>query len=142
MTMMYVRPKTMYFEGLEKRWTRSTKYDYYTDEMATIGQDEVLNREVYLAHGTPAGTFGYQNRYDDFRRMESTVSGEFRSSPLNGMHMARDFSSDPALDNSFITCNPTNRIYQDTAVAQCRAFVRHSVQARRLVHPTGKPSLV
>lgn len=87
-------------------------------------------------HGDPTLTWGYQDRYDEYRRMESGVSGEFRST-LNMWHMARDFSSAPTLNSSFVTSNPTNRVYNSTSTDQIYAMCMHSIQARRMVAKTG-----
>ena len=129
-TLMSVRPKTIYTDGLSRMWSRSTYLDYYQKELATIGQQEILNKEVRLAHSAPDGTFGYQDRYDEYRRIESTISGEFRDI-LNYWHMSRSFASDPALNSSFVTCNPTTRIFAATENDPLYVMARHSIQARR-----------
>lgn len=137
-TLMSVIPKTMYVQGLARHWSRSIKEDFWQRELEKIGQQPILNKELYAAHTTPNGTFGYQDRYDEYRRVESRVSGEFRST-LNDWHMGRIFGSDPALNSSFITANPTNRVYQSTATDQLYCMINHSIQARRLVAKVGKP---
>lgn len=135
-TMMSVLPKTIYSQGLSRTWNRRTKEDFYQKELAHIGQQEVLNKEVYAAHATPSGTFGFQDRYDEYRRTESSIAGEFRTT-LNHWHMARIFSSDPTLNSSFVTSNPTNRVYASTSTNQLYMLVNHSIQARRLISPVG-----
>ena len=135
-SLMSVRPKTIYMNGLFRTWNRRTKYDFYQRELEHIGQQEVLNKEVYAAHATPDGVFGYQDRYDEYRRAESRVSGEFRTT-LNYWHMARDFGSTPALNATFVGCVPTNRIYASTATNQLYVHCRHSILARRLVAARG-----
>lgn len=109
-SMLSVLPKTMYQQGLHRTWNRRTKEDFFQKELQHIGQQEVLNKELYAPHTTPDGTFGYQDRYDEYRRNPSRVSGEFRTSALDYWHMARQFSSDPALNSSFVTSDPTKRI--------------------------------
>ena len=101
-----VKPKTIYAQGLPRTWNGRTKEDFYQKEFAHIGQQEVLNKEVYAAHTKPNGTFGFQDRYDEYRRMESTIAGEFRTT-LNFWHMARIFASDPALNADFVKSVPT-----------------------------------
>lgn len=138
-TLMSVVPKTMYTQGLARHWSREIKEDFWQRELERIGQQPVLNKELYAAHSSPDGTFGYQDRYDEYRRMESRVSGEFRTT-LNDWHMARIFSGDPALNASFVTANPTDRVYQSTATDQLYCMVNHSLQARRLVSRVGTPA--
>jgi len=131
-----VKPRTVYMQGLPRTWNRRTKEDFWQRELQHIGQQEVQYKEVYAAHSTPDATFGFQDRYDEYRRIESSVAGEFRST-LKDWHMARDFSSDPALNADFIKSNPTTRVYQSTATDQLYIMAAHSIQARRLVAGAG-----
>ena len=62
MSMMSVLPKTIYTQGLQRHWNRRTKEDFWQKELEHIGQQEILNKELYLPHDTPEGTFGYQER--------------------------------------------------------------------------------
>lgn len=137
-TLMSMRPRTMYMQGVSKGWTRSTKEDFWQREFEQLGSQEVLNKEVYAAHATPDGVFGYQDRYDEYRRMESSVAGDFRSSVLNHWHMARSFSSDPALNSAFVTANPTSRIFAASTNDTMYCMANHSIQARRLVSKLAK----
>lgn len=137
MTMMSVRPKTMYMQGLSRGWNRRTKEDYWQKELQHIGQDNILNKEIYAAHATPDGTFGWQDRYDEYRKQESNVAGEFRTTSLNYWHLARDFSSDPALNGTFVTSTPTKRVFAAPSADCLYVMAKHSIQARRLVAQTG-----
>jgi len=138
MSLLSVRPKTIYMQGLSRMWNRRAKEDFWQKELEAIGQQAVLNKEVYAHHATPEGTFGYQDRYDEYRRQESTVAGEFRTSTLNHWHMAREFSSDPALNATFVKSVPTERTFAVPSEDVLYIYARHSVQARRLVAQTGK----
>lgn len=136
-TLCTVRPKTIYGNGLFRHWNRRTKEDYWQKELQHIGQQEVLNKEVYFGHTTPDGVFGYQDRYDEYRRQESSIAGEFRTSTLNFWHMARIFSSSPALNAAFIDCIPTERTFAVPSEDVLYIMARHQIQARRLVASTG-----
>lgn len=138
MTTMSVRPKTIYMQGLNRTWNRRTKEDFWQQELQHIGQQEVLNKEVYAPHSDPNGVFGFQDRYDEYRRQESSVSGEFRTTELNYWHMAREFSGDVALNSSFVRCVPTDRNFPAPSNDVLYIMARHSIQARRLVAATGK----
>ena len=135
-TLMWVRPKTIYGQGLFRTWNRRTKEDFWQRELEHIGQQPILNKELYAPHASPNGTFGYQDRYDEYRRSESRISGEFRT-VLDSWHMARIFASDPALNSTFVSANPTDRIYASTNTDELYIYVKHSIQARRLVAKTG-----
>lgn len=141
MSLMSVLPKTMYVNGLPRHWSKTTKEDYWQKELEHIGQQAILNKEAYLAHATPAGTFGYQDRYDEYRRQESTVHGLFRTT-LNTWHMGRIFASDPSLNSTFVQSSPTTRIYQAVSGSdQLLIMAMHSLQARRLVSKIGTSSI-
>lgn len=137
-TLLSVRPKTIYANGLFRHWNRRTKYDFWQPELQHIGQQPILNKEVYSAHASPDATFGYQDRYDEYRRCESRVSGEFRTTTLDFWHLARIFSSAPALNSSFVTSVPTERSFAVPSedVLTIQAF--HGIQARRLLTPVGR----
>lgn len=136
-SMLSARPKTIYQQGLARMWNRRTKEDFWQKELEAIGQQQILNKEIYVDHATPEGTFGYQDRYDEYRRNESCVSGEFRT-VLNHWHMAREFSSDPALNSSFVQCVPTERTFAVPGQDVLWIMAKHSVQARRMVAKTGR----
>lgn len=135
-SIMSVLPKTIYASGLPRMWSRTVKEDFWQKELQHIGQQEVLNKEVYAAHATPNGVFGYQDRYDEYRRSESGIAGEFRST-LNYWHMARIFGTTPALNNTFVQANPTKRVLASSATDGLYVMANHSIQARRLVAGKG-----
>lgn len=135
-SLISIRPKTMYIQGLRRTFNRTTKEDYWQKELEHIGQQAVLNKEVYLAHATPDGTFGYQDRYDEYRREESWVSGEFRST-LNMWHFARSFASDPALNATFVKCVPSEAPFAVNSSNTMWLMIKNSVQARRMLAHTG-----
>lgn len=137
-TLFSVRPRTMYVQGIARTWNRRTKEDFWQRELQHIGQQEILNKELFAPHATPNGTFGYQDRYDEYRRAESYVSGEFRTTALDFWHMARLFASTPALNSSFVTSNPTKRINAVQTEDSLWVMVNHSLQARRQVAGSGR----
>lgn len=137
LSFISVLPKTMYMQGLQRTWNRRTKEDFWQPELQFIGQQEVLNKELYAAHGTPDGVFGYQDRYDDYRRMESSVSGEFRTTELDFWHMARIFGTAPALNEDFVKSNPTKRINAVQTEDVLWMMTSHSIQARRKLVKSG-----
>lgn len=136
-SLMLVRPKTIYAQGLFRHWNRRTKEEFFQRELQHIGQQEVLNKEVYAPHASPNATFGYQDRYDEYRRSESLVSGEFRTTALDFWHLARIFGSTPALNASFVSSVPTKRIFASTDTDGLYITCKHSIQARRMVARVG-----
>lgn len=136
MSFMVIRPRSIYMQAINRMWLRRTKEDFWQKELEHIGQQEITNKEIYAMHATPDGVFGYQDRYDEYRRMESSVSGEFRTQ-LDYWHMARDFASPPVLNEAFVAAYPTDRVYAATDSHQIYAMCMHSIQARRMLAATG-----
>jgi len=131
-TLLSVKPRTMYAQGLPRTWSRRTKEDYFQKELQHIGQQEVYNREVYWPGDAEDGVFGYQDRYDEYRRTESAIAGQFRST-LDFWHYARLFASAPTLNSDFIRSTPTKRVNAVQSEDVLWIMANHSMQARRLV---------
>ncbi|AXL15476.1 major capsid protein [Microviridae sp.] len=140
MSLMSVVPKAMYMDGLHKKFHRETKEDYFQKELQFIGDQAVENKEIYASHSLRTETFGYQQRYDEYRQNPSSIHGEFRNTELNYWHYGRDFQSDVALNQSFIDAVPTDRVYAATDKDQMYIMSNHSIQARRMLakYPTPK----
>lgn len=102
-----------------------------------MGQQAIQNREVDVSIASPDAAWGWQDRYDEYRRAFSTVSGEFRTSTLNYWHFARDLGSGAALNSAFVTCNPSERTFAVPSQDVLYVMARHSIQARRLVAKSG-----
>lgn len=141
-TMMTVRPKPIYVNGLDKKFFKTTKEDYYQKELEHVGQQEVYNKEIYAAHSDPDGVFGYNNRYADYHHESSRVSAEFRNSTSYDWHLGRIFSSDPALNQTFVECDPSKRVFAEQTEDALQVMVNHSVQARRMCKPSPVGKLV
>lgn len=108
-----------YQQGLPRHFSRQTKFDFYWPALAHLGEQSILNKEIY-AQGTTAddSVFGYQERYAEYRYKPSFVTGQMRSNfaqSLDTWHLAQDFGSLPALNSSFIEENPP--VDRVTAVA-------------------------
>lgn len=140
MTLLSVVPKAQYMDSLHRMFTRETKYDFFQRELQLVGEQEVLNREVQMSHSSPDGTFGYRPRYDSYRWLPSTIHGDFRSDEL-AWHMARDLSGgDVALNSSFVTCSPTDRVWASTSLDPLKINLVHNISAMRPIikHPRYK----
>ena len=138
LTFMMVQPIPVYAQGLPRLWNRRFKEDFWQQELEHIGEQEVLNKELYAASEEPDGVFGYQDRYDEYRSHESSISGEFRDT-LDYWHMARIFDNQPTLNQSFVYGAPTNRVFMEQTQNQLYCMINHSIQARRLVSRRGNP---
>ena len=138
--MMYIVPDTTYFQGIAPKFSKVDRYDYFQPLLAHIGEQPVLNKEVY-ADGTSQdnNVFGYLPIYDEYRHELNTVAGEMKNT-LDYWHLGRKFSNRPALNSTFIACDPANRIFtQLDNDEQVIAHVYNSVIAQRKVPYYGTP---
>ena len=99
-----------YQQGINRFFSKRTRYDYYWPALAHLGEQTILNKEIY-AQGTADDdlTFGYQERYAEYRYKPSQITGKFRSNAtgtLDSWHLAQNFGSLPSLNSSFIEENP------------------------------------
>ena len=99
-----------YQQGINRFFSKRTRYDYYWPALAHLGEQSILNKEIYT-QGTSADdqVFGYQERYAEYRYKPSMITGKFRSNAtgtLDSWHLAQDFSSLPQLNSTFIEENP------------------------------------
>lgn len=134
-SVMSVRPKAMYMNGVGRMWTRETKEDYFQRELESIGQQEVHGRELHYADTNQ--TWGYSDRYAEYRSVPSTVAGDFRDN-LDYWHLARNFgSTPPALNGQFLSASEASpRIFADQVSDHFWIMAYHNVQARRMVRRT------
>jgi len=105
-----VRADLTYQQGLQKMWSRSTRYDFYFPAFATLGEQAVLNQEIYVTGDTTdTGVFGYQERWAEYRYYPSRISSLFRSTAagtIDGWHLAQKFTALPTLNTTFIQDTP------------------------------------
>lgn len=131
-SLMSVRPKTMYEDMVPRQFRRYDPMQYWQKELEVLPWQEVYQDEVHT-DGDPATIFGYVPRYEEYRHAMSYVSGSFAGGTENDWHMARSFASVPTLNDSFVECTPTDRVYADTSMPELLINVRHELRAMRLV---------
>lgn len=105
-----VRADLTYQQGLHKMFSRRTRNDFYLPALANLGEQAVLNKEIYT-QGTAADdqVFGYQERWAEYRHFPSKITGKFRSTyatPLDAWHLSQKFTALPTLNSTFIEDNP------------------------------------
>lgn len=108
MGILSIVPRTSYSQGLPRVWTAFDKTDWYFPEFAHLGEQAVLNKEVYYdptvvqsIDNPNDGVFGYQGRFTELRYVPSSVHGEMKSD-LSYWHFGRIFNSQPKLNASFV----------------------------------------
>ena len=105
-----VRADLTYQQGINKMWSRKTVLDFYWPSFAHLGEQAVLNKEIY-AQGSSQDdeVFGYQERYGEYRYKPSMITGKFRSTyaqSLDAWHFSQKFENLPSLSNQFIQDHP------------------------------------
>ena len=109
--LLSVRADLTYQQGMNRMWSRRTRYDYAMPVLAHLGEQAVLRKEIY-ANGTDANdlvVFGYQERFGEYRYGQSLITGKFRSTyatPLDMWHLSQEFGTAPTLGPTFIEENP------------------------------------
>jgi len=126
--LVSVRADLTYQQGLHKMWTRSTRYDFYFPAFAMLGEQSVLNQEIYVTGDTSdTSVFGYQERWAEYRYNPSRISSLFRSTAsgtIDGWHLAQKFTSVPTLNSTFIVDNPpVSRVVAVGAAANGQQFI-------------------
>ena len=137
-----------YQQGLQRHWSRQTRYDFYWPALAHLGEQAILNQEIY-AQGTSAdeNTFGYQERYAEYRYKPSQITGKFRSTvssgSLDNWHLAQDFSALPSLNSSFIEENPpVDRVIAVSSEPQLLLDVYFKLKCARPMPTYSVPALL
>ncbi len=139
--LVSVRADLTYQQGLPRMWSRSTRYDFYFPAFANLGEQAVLNKEIYVT-GDPTvdnGVFGYQERWAEYRYKPSQISGLMKSTALgtlDGWHLAQNFTSLPTLNASFIEENPpVERALAVGSSANGQQFIFDSFFEVRMARP-------
>lgn len=140
LSLAFLRPQPIYANALQKHWSLNLKEQWPTKELEAIGRQPIYNREIYVNHSTPSGVFGYQNQYENWRRMHSRLSGDFAdlgAGFFGSWTMARFFTSDVALNNTFLQCNPSKRNFASTSTDAFLAMANHKIAVRRFLNKDG-----
>lgn len=139
--IMNVQPQSAYYQGIPKHFLKITEpTEHLFPVFGNLGEQAILNQEVYAYMANPNETFGYTPRYSEYKYTNNRVAGDFRKS-LDFWHMARTFSSQPLLNEDFIKCNPTTRIFaveDGTDYLWCHVY--NKVSASRLLPFYGTPT--
>lgn len=105
-----IRADLTYQQGTNRMWSRKTRYDFYWPALAHIGEQAVLNKEIYTqGNTTDDEVFGYQERWSEYRYKPSQITGKMRSTAqgsLDAWHLSQEFSTLPELNQNFIQENP------------------------------------
>ena len=142
LALLNVQSDLSYQQGLHLMWTRQTRFDFYYPSLAGLGEQAVLQREIYSTGLAGDSTvFGYQERWHELRTRVSEVTGRFRSTavtPLDGWHLAEKFAAAPTLNSTFITDQGStilNRVLTTGAANQQQQYLADILVRRTAVRP-------
>lgn len=133
MGILKIHPKPSYMpQGVNRQWRRLTRFDYYFREFANLGEQGILNNEIYTqGSDSDKAVFGFQGRYDEMRVKNNMVCANMRD-VFSYWHLARSFASLPLLNEQFIECIPDKRIF---AVPSEPGFIVHYANRVKAVRP-------
>lgn len=143
MGLMSIMPRPAYSQGIDRQWLRRTKFDFFFPEFSNLSEQAIEQAEIY-ATGTEAENitiFGYQGRYDELRTKQNLVVGEMRST-YDYWHLARQFSSAPLLNESFIQCVPRKDIFAVPSVPGLIVSYANLIKAIRPLPIQAEPGLI
>lgn len=121
-TYMYIVPTSSYYQGIPRSLVKRNIFDYYDPDFSRVGDQEVLNDEIFAREGNDNGVFGYQLRYSQYKFIQDKIRGEFRTT-LSYWHMGREFDVQPNLNDEFVRIDSRDsnltRLWavQDTEIA-------------------------
>lgn len=108
--LVSVRADLTYQQGLHRMWSRSTRYDFYFPAFAMLGEQSILNKEIYCdGSANDNNVFAYQERWSEYRYKPSQISGLFKSTSagtIDGWHLSQKFTALPTLNTTFIQDTP------------------------------------
>lgn len=138
-TLLSVLPKGIYAQQLHRAWLRRTKDDFWQKEYEMFGPQPIFTREIYGAHANATDVFGYTDRHREYREHPSYNTGKFRvGQNADHWHLAREFSSSPTLNDTFVTCTPRTDVFAAPSEVQLYIQANHRIAARRLVSATAR----
>ena len=126
--LVSVRADLTYQQGLDRMWSRSTRYDFYFPAFAMLGEQPVYNKEIYVdGSANDSLVFGYQERWAEYRYKPSKITGLFKSTSagtIDNWHLAQKFTSLPTLNSTFIQDTPpVSRVVAVGAAANGQQFI-------------------
>ena len=156
--LFFIRPKTLYFQGLNREFQYSSALEYPFPEFMHLSEQGITNSEIYLSSSSatfdPSGVFGYQGIFDELRYSKSVVSGQMamfeQRESYFPWHLAQVYNDNtlPVLNNTFVECKPRSDIFQvtdiDSQTGTNEFIIQHKfdIKCVRPMPIIGEPGLV
>lgn len=144
-SLMSIMPRSAYMQGVPKMFTKFDRFDFGLPIFAHLGEQAVLNQELYLADdGDNEGTFGYLPRFAEYKTAPSVITGDMRDT-LDFWHLGRKFASRPTLSKEFVHSDASDmsRIFavQESGYQPFVCQLFHHIRVRRPLPYFGTPLL-
>lgn len=144
------RADLTYQNGLARMWSRQTRYDHYFPSLSHLGEQAVLNKEIFAqgsaAPGIDDQVFGYNERYSEMRYYPSLITGKFRSTDpltLDAWHLSQDFATLPTLSGQFIQQDtPIDRVVAVPTEPDIILDMYFSLRMARPMPTYGTPGMI
>lgn len=133
MTLMCIRPKTSYQQGVNRQWIKETSWDFFNPLFQNLSEQEIYKEEIFATNDEAENkkVWGFTGRYNELRHNQSIVTGDMRDT-FDYWHLGRKFTSAPELNAKFLTCEPSKRIF---AVQDEPGFILHIGQRIEALRP-------
>lgn len=150
LTLAYIRPKANYTGGIDRFFLKRDMLDFYQAEFANVGYQPIYSSEVGTekhkmdipVDENDMQIFGYEHRYEEYRRENSHVSGELRpGQPLAHWSNPRNWDSIPVLNSNFIECNPSNQIWSSPSTDKAIVYFKRNVMKKCFVPKSSDPKI-
>lgn len=145
--IMSVMPRSMYSQGINRQWLKTTTYDFFFPEFVNLSEQAIINAELcatgVLAHNQTL--FGYQGRYDELRTKQNMVCGEMRAGEVyDYWTLARQFDTlnPPELNEDFIKCVPRKDVFAVPTEPALIVSFGNKIKAFRPLPVTAEPGLI
>ena len=151
MGLMTIRPKPTYDQGIQRQWSRTTRYDYYTPEFANLSEQPILEKELYVSTNTTNNNtvFGYTGAWDEYRVKHAMLAGQLHTEtagPGGGTagtmadwHFGQSYSSRPSFNQEFIECVPRDDAFAAPGSSQWVVNYANRIRAIRPMPSISEP---
>lgn len=148
MTLISIRPKPCYQQGISREWLRQNRFEYYSPEFANLSEQAIFRAEIYVdptdSETPDNGIFGYQAHWNELRASQNYISGAMREQ-FDYWLMSRKFASRPALNADFVSLGHPSEYNRIWAVQDEDQFIiawSNLIDAYRPLPAYGTPGLI
>lgn len=146
MGLLRVMPTAVYQQGINKQWLRYSRYDFFYPQFEDLSEQPIWNAEIFAGNveATNQDTFGYAPRFEEMRYKPSLVVSQMRSDApvsFDYWHLGHDYGTLPVLNESFLLCNPSKRIFAVPSEPGLIFDIHNKIRAVRPIRIEANPGL-